>query len=194
MVPKIARELASELSVVGRGPPPDPQRHDRSQARQPQRRHQREGRGPQAMLAKQAIHLAEPGGFIRLFVDLGQKMADLLNQLYDQDLAPHYINQILNAFGTKRQSPGQATESSRTIGDGGRPPDSVGIVESLTNRELDVLNLLAQGLTNKEIAAQLVVSPGTVTQHTHNIYQKLMVKNRRLAVIEATKLGILTRD
>ena len=64
----------------------------------------------------------------------------------------------------------------------------------MTNRELDVLTLMAQGLTNKEIAAQLVLTPGTVTQYTHIIYQKLAVKNRRQAVIKATKLGILPRD
>jgi LuxR family maltose regulon positive regulatory protein len=143
---------------------------------------------------ERAIHLAEPGGFIRLFVDLGPKMAGLLRQLRRQGIAPHYIGQILDAFGTGRQSPSQATASSQTTGASGQSPASGGLVESLTNRELDVLTLMAQGLTNKEIAAQLVISPGTVTQHTHKIYQKLTVKNRRLAVIEATKLGILPRD
>jgi LuxR family maltose regulon positive regulatory protein len=128
---------------------------------------------------ERAIHLAEPGGFIRLFVDLGPKMAGLLRQLRYRGVSPSYIKQILDAF-----------------------PDSVGpevvlpdteLPEPLTNRELEILALISQGLTNKEIAAQLVIAPGTVTQHTHNIYQKLMVKNRRLAVIEATKLGILPR-
>jgi DNA-binding NarL/FixJ family response regulator len=53
---------------------------------------------------------------------------------------------------------------------------------------------MTQGLSNKEIAVQLTISPGTVAQYTHIIYQKLMVKNCRLAVIEATKLGILPRN
>jgi len=143
---------------------------------------------------ERAIFLSEPGGFLRLFVDLGPKMSGLLRQLRRQGIAPHYIGQILDAFDTGRQSPSQATASSQTTGPSGQSPDSGGLVESLTNREFDVLTLMAQGLTNKEIAAQLVISPGTVTQHTHRIYQKLMVKNRRLAVIEATKLGILPRD
>jgi LuxR family maltose regulon positive regulatory protein len=142
----------------------------------------------------QAIHMAEPGGFIRLFVDLGPNMDSLLRQLREQGLAPHYINQILDAFATGRRSANQPTEPSPTSGNGRQPPASVEPVESLTNRELDVLVLIAQGLSNKEIAAQLVISPGTVAQYSHIIYQKLMVKNRRQAVIEATNLGILPHD
>jgi LuxR family maltose regulon positive regulatory protein len=143
---------------------------------------------------ERAIHLAEPGGFIRLFVDLGLKMAGLLRQLREQGLAPHYINQILDAFATGRPAANQPTETSRTSGSGDQPPASVEPVESLTNRELEVLVLVAQGLSNKEIAAQLVTSPGTVAQYTHIIYQKLAVRNRLQAVKEATNLGILPRD
>ena len=106
-------------------------------------------------------------------------MAGLLRQLHRQEVAPHYIKQILTAFP-------DSTVPEEVLADMDLP-------EPLTNRELEILVLISQGLTNKEIAAQLVVSPGTVTQHTHKIYQKLMVKNRRLAVIEATKLGILPR-
>jgi len=75
------------------------------------------------------------------------------------------------------------------------PPtgDATGaLVDPLTNRELEVLELMAQRLTNKEIAAQLVVSVGTVKQHAYNINQKLHVKGRRQAVAKATSLGILS--
>jgi LuxR family maltose regulon positive regulatory protein len=106
-------------------------------------------------------------------------MAGLLRQLRRQGIAPHYIEQILTAFPDSAVPEIVLTDTD--------------LPEPLTNRELEILALLSEGLTNKEIAAQLVVSPGTVTQHTHKIYQKLMVKNRRLAVIEATKLGILPR-
>jgi len=64
----------------------------------------------------------------------------------------------------------------------------------LTDRELEVLDLLAQRLTYKEIAAQLINSPGTVTQHVHNIYQKLEVKRRKQAIAKATELGLLFSD
>ncbi|MFC2046642.1 response regulator transcription factor, partial [Chloroflexota bacterium] len=65
-----------------------------------------------------------------------------------------------------------------------------GLVEPLTPRELDVLALLAQGLTNKEIAQRLVISPGTVKQHAYNLYQKLQVGNRQQAVKRASDLEI----
>jgi LuxR family maltose regulon positive regulatory protein len=69
-----------------------------------------------------------------------------------------------------------------------------GLIEPLTDRELEVLELLSQRLTNQEIAEQLVIASGTVRQHTHNIYQKLNVKGRRQAVAIATELGILSSD
>ena len=139
---------------------------------------------------EQAIHLAEPGGWIRLFVDLGPRLAILLNQLGRQGIAPDYIGQILAAFGNEERGarhdePGQEKTQPPSFS---FPP----LVESLTDRELEVLALLAQRLSNKEIAAQLVISPGTVTQHTHNIYQKLNVDGRRQAVSKATEIGILS--
>ena len=66
------------------------------------------------------------------------------------------------------------------------------LVEPLTNRELDVLNLLAQRLSNKEIADKLYVSPTTVKGHLQNIYGKLNVSKRREAVEKAMKIGILS--
>jgi ATP/maltotriose-dependent transcriptional regulator MalT len=65
------------------------------------------------------------------------------------------------------------------------------LVEPLTRRELDVLALLAQGLTNREIAQRLAIAHGTVRQHAYNLYQKLQVNTRQQAVLKATNLGIL---
>ncbi|MEA3438907.1 MAG: LuxR C-terminal-related transcriptional regulator [Chloroflexota bacterium] len=125
----------------------------------------------------QSVRLAEPGGWIRPFVDLGPKMASLLYRLRNQDAAQGYISQILDAF------PGPKTSE---LSD-----SRVNLVEPLTAREMEILGLLAQQLSNKEIAAELVISHGTVKQHTHNIYQKLDVNTRRQAVTTATELGIL---
>ena len=124
---------------------------------------------------EQALRLAQPGGFIRLFVDLGPQMAVLLSQLkMDRNLGG-YIDQIHAAFLNTRLSLSMEE-----------------LPEPLTQREFQVLELLGNRLTNKEIAAQLSISPGTVRQHAHNIYQKLAVSDRRQAAAKAVELGILT--
>lgn len=66
------------------------------------------------------------------------------------------------------------------------------MVEPLTERELEVINLIAAGLTNRDIAAQLVIAPGTVKRHAHNIYTKLNVSNRTEAVAKARELELFS--
>jgi LuxR family maltose regulon positive regulatory protein len=144
---------------------------------------------------EEAVRLAEPGGWIRTFVDLGPKMARLLERLGERGVDPAYIAQILAAF------PGPTTDGGRqTTEEGGAivgrqssvvdgPPSP--LVEPLTYRELEVLELMAQRFTNKEIAAQLAMSVGTVKQHAYNINQKLNVRGRRQAVAKAISVGIL---
>jgi LuxR family maltose regulon positive regulatory protein len=142
---------------------------------------------------KRAITLAEPGGFIRPFLDLGSEMVELLVLLSQRDVALEYITQILAAFpvGMKDETVLQVADgadSSSATGNLIRGP-SLSSFEPLTPRELDVLALLAQGLTNKEIAQRLVISPGTVKQHAYNLYQKLQVNNRQQAARKASDLG-----
>jgi LuxR family maltose regulon positive regulatory protein len=166
------------------------------------------GEGPAALksLAK-ALDLAEPGGFIRIFVDLGPQMADLLKQLIKQNLAVSYAGQILAAFkdDDHRAVPDPnsllippSDSPHHPLTESPRPPvspspSSQPLVEPLTNRELEILDLLGQRLQNKEIAAKLFVSPETVKKHLNNIYGKLSVSGRRQAVGRAMDLGILTR-
>ena len=128
-----------------------------------------------------AFNLTEPGGVIRPFLELGPEMAGLLVRLRQKGVAQAFIARILAAFPdeNKDEKPPQTANGT----------DSP-IVESLTARELDVLGLLAQGLTNKEIAQQLVISPGTVKQHAYNLFQKLQVSNRQQAVKRAYDLDI----
>ena len=157
-----------------------------------------------------ALQLAEPGGFIRFLVDLGPQMTDLLIRLHKQRISVRYIEKILAVFkddqhkmvpaATDHESPSPHHPISKPVrrslpSEGGspRPPVSQPLIEPLTNRELDVLELLAQRLSTKEIAEKIFISTTTVNTHLRNIYGKLNVKKRREAVEKACSMGILTR-
>ncbi len=129
-------------------------------------------------LLVQALELAEPTGNIRVFIDHGDPIITLLRELHEQGLNQAYIAQLMEAA--------QPAESTRP-----RVSQSA-LVEPLTNRELEVLALLAERKTDKEIASSLGISLGTVRQHSHNLYQKLEVSNRREAVARAYELGLLS--
>jgi LuxR family maltose regulon positive regulatory protein len=132
-----------------------------------------------------ALNLAEPSGYIRLFVDLGPQMADLLKRLQKQNVAVDYIESIMAAFRDDERAV-VAEAADQPIASPRQP-----LVDPLTNRELDVLELLAQRLSNKEIADKLFISTETVKSHLQNIFQKLEVGKRREAVEKAKKVGIL---
>ena len=140
-----------------------------------------EGDEPQALAAlSDSIALAAPGGFLRLFVDLGPPLQPLLQQLARQGVAPAYISEILAAFGPDEASPvvGQPLSTDPV------PPPSGSTL--LTHRELDVLQLLAARRTDKEIADALVISPRTVSSHIDHLGDKLGVRGRR-AIVEAAR-------
>ena len=108
----------------------------------------------------------------------------------ENDITNDAVKQSPVIFGVDQQPvvPETATRQPRSPS-----PPSQSLVESLTNRELDVLDFLAQRLSNKEIAAKLFISETTVKAHLQNIYGKLNVGNRRDAVEKAQTLGILTQ-
>ncbi len=136
-------------------------------------------------LLQQAVALAQPGGFIRAFVDLGAPMAKLLERLAHSGCAVDHVAQILAAFAAEPASSGPPYPLPA------RPVPPAGMVEPLTYRELEVLELLAQRLSAKEIAQRLIITHHTVSRHTANIYQLLAVNDRRTAVATARALGIL---
>ncbi|MEJ2753362.1 MAG: LuxR C-terminal-related transcriptional regulator, partial [Chloroflexota bacterium] len=127
---------------------------------------------------EESLALAQPGGFIRLYVDLGPKMAELLRHLHNREPYSEYVTNILGAFADT------ARLNSEPAGNGQ-------LIEPLTERELEILALLGKRYSNKEIAAELVISPETVKRHAINIYQKLAVHNRRDAVEVAGALGLI---
>ena len=157
----------------------------------------RQGRLEEALtLLDQVIKIAGPGECIRPFVELGPPMADLLKRLQKQNVAVDFIEKLLAAFADGEPDAMPEVTAHHSLPD--EPPVRLSaperpLVEPLTNRELDVLALLAQRLQNKEIAEKLFVSNQTVKSHLKNIYQKLNVSSRRKAVTQAHRLGIIRR-
>lgn len=123
----------------------------------------------------EALALAEPGGFIRIFVDEGPPMAALLQAAAKHVAASNYVHQLLAAFGKAEV----------------RTPVTQLLLEPLTKRELEVLRLLGTYLKGPEIARELMVSLNTMRTHTKNIYNKLGVNNRQAAVHRAEELDLL---
>jgi LuxR family transcriptional regulator, maltose regulon positive regulatory protein len=137
---------------------------------------------------QQAVELARPGGFIRVFVDLGPRMQSMLLGLGQGGLAEN-VRSILAAFSApqKRMAAGPHVAGAKFA----RLVTNAGLVEPLTDRELDVLALLRERLSDKEIAHKLGLSTATVKRHAANLYGKLGVNTRRDAVLKAEALGIL---
>lgn len=131
---------------------------------------------------REALALAKPGGLIRAFVDEGPGMARLLYEALARGIEPAYTRQLLAAFPT--DDPETAVSPPLPAADE--------LLEPLSERELEVLRLIAEGLTNQETANRLYLSLHTVKVHARNIYGKLGVRNRTQAVAKARALGILT--
>lgn len=131
------------------------------------------------------LALAEPAGYVRVFLDEDRPMRTLLSQWLAR-ASPgslrDYAVRLLCQFDAEPQAVTATPAKDAPVGD---------LAEPLSQRELEVLRLLALGRTNKEIARQLVVAPGTVKAHTASIYRKLDVANRSQAVARARELDIL---
>jgi LuxR family maltose regulon positive regulatory protein len=134
----------------------------------------------------QALELAEPEGFISIFVEQNPTVASALANLTQQNLLRNtkldYVERILAAFS-------QSHKFSDLVSPTKAEP--VALVEPLSERELDVLRLMAEGLKYKEVADQLCISLNTVRSHTKAIYGKLSVSNRTQAIEKARQFQIL---
>lgn len=131
----------------------------------------------------QALTLAEPQGYVRLFVDEGPPMAELLRFAISQNISPDYASKLIAAFPEDVLSavPIDKEPTAHTQM----------LAEPLSERELEVLHLIAEGYKYQEIAERLVVSINTVRHHTRNVYGKLDVNNRAQAIGRAKELNLL---
>jgi LuxR family maltose regulon positive regulatory protein len=129
----------------------------------------------------EALNLAEPGGYVRIFVDEGPAMVCLLRLAVSQGISPAYAARLLAGFDGPAVARREATQHPRP-----QP-----LVEPLSAREMDVLRLLAVGMSNPEIAESLFIAVSTVRSHCKSIYAKLDVHRRWDAVQRAQELGLL---
>ena len=134
----------------------------------------------------EALALAEPGGFIRPILDLGNQMGNLLKRLTEQKGDAQYAKQILTAFNNEKATIELNASDNQNIN-----VSKQTLVAPLTKREIEILLVLSKRFSNPEIAEELFISPETVKRHLYNIYQKFGVDTRQQAVEKAKLIGIL---
>lgn len=131
-----------------------------------------------------ALAQAEKGGFIRIFVDEGTLMAELLTEAASHGIMPDYVSKLLAVF--KAEKLNSEDKSYQSLA-----PPAKALIEPLSERELNVLQLIAQGLSNREISERLFLALSSVKGHNQNIFGKLQVQRRTEAVARARELGLL---
>lgn len=136
-----------------------------------------------------AVQLGEPEGILSVFVEHGQPVAETLTEMIKRKqlggVQTEYVKRILDPFSTHRSF----DEGPAPVSSAGTGPET--LIEPLTERELEVLGLMAEGLKYQEIAAKLFISHNTVRFHVKAIYGKFNVNNRTLAIEKARQLQIL---
>jgi LuxR family maltose regulon positive regulatory protein len=132
-------------------------------------------------LLGEALAVTEPNGFTRLYLDEGAPMAQLLHEATSHGLMPDYIGKLLAAFEAENRRDQSKSDLS--------PANP--LIDLLSPRELEVLSLIAQGLSNQEICKRLFLALDTVKGHNRRIFEKLQVKRPTEAIIRARELGLI---
>ena len=151
--------------------------------------HHAQGDIPAALVPlERALTLAEPEGYVRIFVDEGSPMAQLLQTAAAHGIVPDYVARLLSVWEAGRQ--GEDGPSPSRVSPAPSPPAQP-LSEPLSERELEVLRLIAQGLSNRDISERLFRALSTVKGHNRNIFGKLQVRSRTEAVARARELDLL---
>jgi LuxR family transcriptional regulator, maltose regulon positive regulatory protein len=159
--------------------------------------YQAQGSASQALATlERALTMAEPEGFMRIFLDEGAGMWQLLQEAVGRGILPDYTGKLLSAFvadqpGMREEALHSASPASTSLITPAVHPAREVLVEPLSQRELEVLRLFKTELSGPEIARELIVALSTVRTHTKSIYSKLNVNNRRAAVKRAIELGLI---
>jgi LuxR family maltose regulon positive regulatory protein len=132
-------------------------------------------------LLGETLALAEPGGFIRLFLDEGAPMAQLLHEATSHGLMPDYAGRLLAAFEAEKRK-GQSNSDLASAN---------ALIDPLSPREIEILKLITQGLSNQEIGNRLFLALDTVKGHNRRIFEKLQVQRRTEAIARARELGLI---
>jgi LuxR family transcriptional regulator, maltose regulon positive regulatory protein len=128
-----------------------------------------------------ALALAEPEGYVRMFLDEGPSMMQLLREAAAREIMPDYTGKLLAAFEAEKQK----SEDRPDL------PPAQPLIDPLSQRELKILHLIAQGLSNREIGERLFLALDTVKGHNRKIFDKLQVQSRTEAIARARELGLL---
>jgi LuxR family maltose regulon positive regulatory protein len=137
-------------------------------------------REPALACLRRALALAEPEGFVRIFVDEGPELAGLVRQAAPGAVSPEYARRLAEAFGEEAPPPPPPPR-----------PVSQPLREPLSDREIEVLQLIATGLSNADAGRKLFIASSTVKKHLENIYAKLGTRNRTQAIARAREAGLL---
>jgi LuxR family maltose regulon positive regulatory protein len=129
----------------------------------------------------EALTMAESESYIRTFVDEGKLLAPLLEKAISQGIKPEYAGKLLKIIEDEQKKKGSQSRKG---------PGKI-LYENLSNREMEVLRLLAAGFSNSQIAERLIISVGTVKTHVHNIMSKLDAKSRTQVIARAKELDLL---